>query len=287
MNNFKFAPTTGEAPLYFGYVLKCKPFPIDVDCGDPNDPRSSYQIDTHIYWNTGIYNGNASFTDLDGNNHNEKFNVVVSLKSSSQIITGFYQTKVATIEGDAVGFSLSLGVPNNEISKTEWIWDDGTTSTYQFADLPEAINPWHTYKSAGIFNGSVTIYRKNNTSETKKFSVVAAENPANNMDIAFIIQTKQFPTTKGKIVNFSINSLGTLAGVDVKHAWWHMGNGVSFHLIRPDQHSQEQDPHIQYQDPLGLAYQYERKGVYKVTCNVCLTNGRCYLAVPNIIVVQD
>lgn len=275
-DNFKFAPANGISPLYFGYVLKCKPFPIDIDSGDWY--RSSHQIDTHIYWNSGTYNGGAAFTNLEGNTCNEKFDINVLPKSNSQVITGFYQTKAATIEGDAVGFSLSLGVPNNEISKIEWVWDDGTSDSYSFPDLPEAINPWHTYKSAGIFNGSITVSRKNNVPDTRKFSVVVAENPANHKDIAFIIKTSKFPTTKGKPVIFSLNIVGSLNGVDVKDVIWNIGN-ESFH-------------HIDKDALAPLSYTFQKQGVYKVDCNVGLyyqsySKKRYQLAVPVIEVVND
>lgn len=273
IDDFVFVPATGEAPLYSGYVLKnCKPFPIDIAYEDYD--RSSYQIDTHIYWNPGTYNGSAAFIDLNGNAQTKTFNVNVTSKLNLGVIGGFYQTKVATIVDDWVGFAIDLGVPDYDISEIRWDWDDGNIDSYPFANLPQAKNPWHQYKSTRIFNGSVIVTTKTNSlKQVRSFSVVAANNPANNNDIAFIIQTAQFPITKGKTINFSINSLGNLAGVNVTHAWWHMGNGDSINRTGSD--------------ALGLPYQYEKKGVYKVTCNICLSNGTCYWAVPHIIVVNE
>lgn len=273
IDDFIFMPPKGEAPLYSGYVLKnCKPSGIGVTYGDSDG--SSYQIDTHIYWNPGTYNGSAMFFDLNNTKQTKTFDVNVTPKSGMNVIGGFYQTKVATIVDDWVGFAIDLGMPDSDISEIRWDWDDGNVDSYPFANLPQAKNPWHQYKSTRVFNGSVTVStKKNNLKQMKLFSVVTANNPAKNNDISFIIQAAQFPTTKGKIVNFSINSLGNLTGVNVTHALWDMGNNDSINRIGSD--------------ALGLPYQYEKKGVYKVTCNVCLSNGRCYLAVPHIMVVNE
>jgi PKD repeat protein len=219
--DFTGSPLTGPAGHYvnFSDTTVGSPTSWDWDFGD-GSLHSTAQNPTHIYKTAGVYN--VSLTSSDGisfNTHTKLGYITVSL------VTNFTGSPLTGPAGLSVNFTdTTIGNP------TSWDWDFGDGSLHSIDQ-----NPTHIYKTAGVYNVSLT----------------------SSKGSSFNTHTKLGYITVSLVTNFTGSPLTGPAGLSVNFIDTTVGNPTFW-----DWDFGDGSPHSTAQNPTHV---YSRAGIYGVS----------------------
>lgn len=219
-----FTQSTGtvQAPGVIGYTVEPH-LPRSTwiwDFGDGTPQIANQKIVNKEYSSEGTFNGFVEVLQEDGRVQRIDFLANILAPDvpppGEDVITGFVQTKAQIFRGEAVGFSVALGLPLESL-----VWDFGDGSNRIFNQLSVD----HNYPTVGTFNGFVEARASNGAIEKVPFTVLVTEAPAAIITLS-ILQGAQAGSViePGELVNFQgIAGGGTPPFVSYD---WNFGDGT-------------------------------------------------------------
>lgn len=270
--NVTLSQTSGLAPLNVGFVLNGPTIADSIlwDFGDGNKENGNL-VNNHTYYTVGTFSGSVKIIYSDGQVLVKTFTVTTTGSTTTggggtttpptvDHTINLYQSASTVVQGQDVGFSLSLGVVQTSI---KWDFGDGTT-------LDTVLNPTHFYTKLGTFNGSVTVIDTTGKQWIKTFTVTTTANPLTTLtvsiksgpaDVTFVTGAAQefLPDER---LEFQAQISGGIPPYSIS---WNMGDGSS--------QSGE------------FAYRSYKVGTYTIKCTVTDSKGLSQTATTVISIV--
>lgn len=190
-----------QSPGIVGFTVKPRKSRSTIrwSFGDGSNDVVNAVVVNHEYFPIGEFSGFVEVVEEDGRTETINFFVSVSAPDvppgGNDIISNFNQTKGGIINGEAVGFSIALGV---QVAQVRWNFGDGTPEVFN------QISVDHIYNQVGTFNGFVEAIATLGGSETVPFTVRVEESPLNVITLSILIGAAAGSTIEpGENVDFA------------------------------------------------------------------------------------